>query len=193
MLLRQRQRGHTTSADPLNIVRELDAFPKIPDEYKVGTCVGGIRKCLLMFACLRRTSHPGSTNLVIYSTIWPAHCPLVSLTSRLLIALLVYRELQWWWDAELAYRFQPDHSMADRLPMHIDLTVATPCRSIGADIMDRTSQTIHAFGQLHEEDTWWEMDAAQRSHFEFVQAMNAYLREEWHSLTVSACLSLVRQ
>lgn len=36
--LRQRNKNK----DPLTIVRSLDAFPKIPDEYKVGTRIGGI-------------------------------------------------------------------------------------------------------------------------------------------------------
>lgn len=38
-MLRQRN----TKKDPLTIVRNLDAFPKIPDEFKVGTRIGGTR------------------------------------------------------------------------------------------------------------------------------------------------------
>lgn len=36
-----RNRG---TKDPLKVVRQLDAFPKIPHEYKVGSSVGGARK-----------------------------------------------------------------------------------------------------------------------------------------------------
>lgn len=38
-----RNRGNK---DPLKIVRKLDAFPKIPQEYKVGSGVGGICKLI---------------------------------------------------------------------------------------------------------------------------------------------------
>lgn len=39
-----RNRG---TKDPLKVVRQFDAFPKIPQEYKVGSSVGGARKLIL--------------------------------------------------------------------------------------------------------------------------------------------------
>lgn len=109
----------------------------------------------------------------------------VSILSRLLIVVLVINEIQWYRDRELVFKFMPDTSMDAKLKIHIDITVATECRAIGADIMDQTSQNVFSFGTLREEDTWWEMCPKQREHFEFVQTMNTYLREEWHSLTVN--------
>lgn len=38
-----RNRG---TKDPLKVVRKLDAFPKIPQEYKVGSSVGGTCKII---------------------------------------------------------------------------------------------------------------------------------------------------
>jgi len=35
---------------------------------------------------------------------------------------------------------------------------------------------------LREEPTWWELDTAQRIHFDEVQRLNQYLREEYHQL-----------
>ena len=53
---------------------------------------------------------------------------------------------------------------------------------IGADILDKTNQNAFTFGRLREEPTWWELDAQQRTHFEEVQRLNQYLREEYHQL-----------
>lgn len=56
---------------------------------------------------------------------------------------------------------------------------------IGADILDSTNQNIFSFGVLEEQDTWWELCPEQQNYFEYIQHLNAYLREEYHSLTVS--------
>lgn len=72
--------------------------------------------------------------------------------------------------------------MDTKLLINVDLTVATPCRSIGADILDSTNQNVFAFGQLEEEDTWWELDESQLAYFEYVRHLNSYLREQYHSI-----------
>ncbi len=53
---------------------------------------------------------------------------------------------------------------------------------IGADILDSTSQNTFGFGRLKEENTWFELDRLQRKHFDAVQSMNHYLREEYHNV-----------
>ena len=62
------------------------------------------------------------------------------------------------------------------------MTVAMPCDSIGADILDSTNQNTFTFGRLKEENTWFELDRVQRQHFESIQLFNGYLREESHAL-----------
>lgn len=115
----------------------------------------------------------------------PQFPPTVSILSRMLIALLVIKEIEWYRDSELEFKFRPDTRMDAKLKIHIDLTVASPCRAIGADILDSTTQNVFSFGVLEEDDTWWDLCPRQQEHFDYVQSMNGYLREEWHSLTVS--------
>lgn len=55
---------------------------------------------------------------------------------------------------------------------------------IGADILDSTNQNVFSFGVLAEQDTWWELCPEQRTYFEYIQHLNGYLREEYHSLNV---------
>lgn len=33
-----------SSRDPFKVVRQLDAFPKVPEEYRTSTKIGGTRK-----------------------------------------------------------------------------------------------------------------------------------------------------
>jgi len=39
-----------------------------------------------------------------------------------------------------------------------------------------------SFGILEEDDTWWELCPEQKAYFEYMQHLNDYLREEYHSL-----------
>lgn len=130
--------------------------------------------------------------------------------SRLLIILLIYRETVYYLDSNLIFKFRPDVDMDTKLKIHIDVTVATPCSSklrlhsfllscttsifiagIGADILDSTNQNVFSFGTLEEQDTWWELCPSQRAYFEYMQEMNAYLREQYHSLTVNKQIKIL--
>lgn len=68
-----------------------------------------------------------------------------------------------------------------------DLKLMKICQfvDIGADILDSTNQNVFSFGVLEEQDTWWELCPNQRTYFDYIQHLNQYLREEYHSLSVS--------
>ncbi|XP_058066464.1 endoplasmic reticulum-Golgi intermediate compartment protein 2 [Anopheles bellator] len=106
----------------------------------------------------------------------------LSLISRLVIIFLVYHEVSYYLDSRLIFTFLPDTDLQSRLKVHIDLTVAMPCKSIGADILDSTNQNVFSFGMLQEEDTWFELCPSQRVHFDYMQHHNSYLRNEYHSI-----------
>ncbi|XP_058121151.1 endoplasmic reticulum-Golgi intermediate compartment protein 2 [Anopheles ziemanni] len=132
----------------LDAVSQLDAFPKVKEEFVQPTRVGGT----------------------------------LSLISRLVIIFLIYNEVSYYLDSRLIFKFVPDTDLQSKLKVHIDLTVAMPCKSIGADILDSTSQNVFSFGILQEEDTWFELCPSQRIHFDFMQHHNSYLRNEYHSV-----------
>lgn len=56
---------------------------------------------------------------------------------------------------------------------------------VGTDVLDSTNQNTYKFGQLEEEDTWFELAENQQIHFENKKHFNSYLREEYHSIKVS--------
>lgn len=134
----------------LKTVRELDAFPKVPDSYVEASPIGGT----------------------------------VSVCCWLAILWLVYSETKYWLDSRFVFKFTPDTDFDAKLKINIDLTVATPCNFVGADIVDSTNQNIFKFGNLKQEDTWWELNHEQRTHFDTMRSLNSYLREEFHALQI---------
>eukprot|EP00092_Neocalanus_flemingeri_P004127 GFUD01004440.1.p1 GENE.GFUD01004440.1~~GFUD01004440.1.p1 ORF type:complete len:393 (+),score=99.68 GFUD01004440.1:92-1270(+) len=106
----------------------------------------------------------------------------VAIITFFLVVLMVYSEMNYFFWPALKFRFAPDADMFAKLKFNVDMTVAMPCDLIGADILDKTNQNAFTFGRLKEEPTWWELDADQRIHFDEVQRLNQYLREEYHQL-----------
>jgi len=106
----------------------------------------------------------------------------VAVITFFLVVLLLYSELNYYLWPGLKFRFVPDADMHAKLKLNVDMTIAMPCDLIGADILDKTNTNAFSFGRLREEPTWWDLDQAQRIHFEEVQRLNQYLREEYHQL-----------
>ena len=52
--------------------------------------------------------------------------------------------------------------------------------------MDSTNENVFTFGRLEEENTWWEMTAAQTDHFRMAQMVRAHDDNETTSLTSDA-------
>lgn len=95
---------------------------------------------------------------------------------------MIILETRYFLDAQLYFKFQPDNEIDAKLKINIDITVAMPCSSLGADILDSTNQNLQGFDALSEEDTWWELSMNQRAHFDSLKNMNSYLREEYHAI-----------
>ena len=102
---------------------------------------------------------------------------------------MLYSEMNYYFWPGLKFRFAPDADMSAKLKFNVDMTVAMPCDCeyyslsvfqlhefssttlflvIGVDILDKTNQNAFTFGRLREEPTWWELDTAQRIHFDEV-------------------------
>jgi len=106
----------------------------------------------------------------------------VAVITFILCVLLLYSELTYFCWPGLKFRFAPDADMHAKLKLNVDMTIAMPCDLIGADILDKTNTNAFMFGRLREEPTWWALEEAQRNHFDEVQRLNQYLREEYHQL-----------
>ena len=99
-----------------------------------------------------------------------------------LVFILIYNEWTYFLNPDPVFKFVPDADFSAKLQINIDMTVAMPCDSMGADILDSTNQNTFTFGRLKEENTWFELDRLQRQHFDSIKMFNAYLREEFHAI-----------
>ncbi|XP_050426429.1 endoplasmic reticulum-Golgi intermediate compartment protein 2 isoform X2 [Adelges cooleyi] len=95
---------------------------------------------------------------------------------------LVISEIRYALQDRYTYKFVPDIDYNSKLPINIDITVNSPCDSIGADIVDTTGQNMMLFGEIEADDTWWTMSEEQQKNFDAMRLTNTYLREEYHSL-----------
>lgn len=133
---------------PLDAVRELDAFAKVPDTYKETSATGGT----------------------------------VSLVCMAAIVSLMYSEVRDFLYCSARFHFTPDGQLDSRMDLNVDITVAMPCRFIGADVLDSTGQSVVSFGRLEEENTWFELSPGQRGYFDAAQRLNRRLRRQSHSI-----------
>lgn len=106
--------------DSLKVVRQLDAFSKIPEEYRArGSKIGGLREYRI------RTVYCGNFEIKTNKSLPPT----VTLISRILIVYLVYIEVNFYMDSKMIFKFEPDVDMDTKVRLHIDVTVASPCKS----------------------------------------------------------------
>ncbi|XP_076035126.1 endoplasmic reticulum-Golgi intermediate compartment protein 2 [Oratosquilla oratoria] len=106
----------------------------------------------------------------------------VSLISFGLIIWLIIWEFIYFLETDFKFKFKPDVDMDEKLILNVDITVAMPCRYVGADTLDLTGEQVLTFGELEMDETWWELDFDQRAHFEGIQRVNNYLRDQFHSI-----------
>ncbi|KAG8234389.1 hypothetical protein J437_LFUL015129 [Ladona fulva] len=107
---------------------------------------------------------------------------ILSIVSWAVIIWIVYSEVTFYLDARFKFRFIPDTEFDSKLKMNIDITVAMPCRNLGADIVDSTDQPVLQFDPITEESTWFELSTIQKLHFDAISRVNTNLREESHAL-----------
>jgi len=105
-----------------------------------------------------------------------------SIITACIISWLIYSEISYYLQSRFMFKFVPDTDYEAKLKINIYLTVAMPCHSVGADILDSTNQNVFMFGTLEEEDTWFELSQEQRIYFDNMRYMNQYLREEYHAI-----------
>ncbi|XP_066256579.1 endoplasmic reticulum-Golgi intermediate compartment protein 2 [Euwallacea similis] len=105
-----------------------------------------------------------------------------SIISFVIIGWLLYSEISYYFNSKFVFKFSPDVELEEKLKINIDMTVAMPCGLVGTDVLDSTNQNTFKFGQLEEEDTWFELSDNQKVHFENKKHFNSYLREEYHAV-----------
>lgn len=107
---------------------------------------------------------------------------LVTVFMYMILVSLIFTEIFYFKTSRIYNKFVPDVDFNDKLKITVDITIATPCHDIGADIVDVTNQESRKFGNFNLKDTWFQLSPNQQTHFEEVRRLNNYLREKFHSL-----------
>jgi len=142
--LRQRRKPLIST----DIVRDLDAFVKVENDFKQQTTTGGTLSIITII-------------MVIVLSI---------------IHILTFQT------NTLKYNYDVDWDHDSKLTIHVDLTVAMLCSSIGSDVLDVTNTNPMESGQLKEEDTWFELSPNQRDAFESLQMGYKMIRRHYHAI-----------
>jgi hypothetical protein len=106
----------------------------------------------------------------------------ISLVVFLIIGILVVSEIRYYTATNLKFAYDIDPDFNGKLKLNLDITVAMKCNDVGADILDMTGQNAETFGHLQEEEVTFELSQNQRYHFEGIQRVNQYLRDEYHAI-----------
>lgn len=79
-----------------------------------------------------------------------------------IILLLVVSEFFYYRSTETTYRYSVDTAMESELKLSVDMTVATPCRFLGADLIDMSGDSIASVTDITHEDVVFELTPAQK-------------------------------
>lgn len=107
----------------------------------------------------------------------------VSLLTYILIVLLLFGEIANYLNPEIEYHYSVDTEFDKLLDINVDITVATPCSNIGADVMDATNkQSLYTYGRLEETEVNFGLNEEQQRRWDRLRSYNAFLRAEHHNV-----------
>ncbi len=115
----------------MKILKELDAFPKVPEDYQ------------------RATTRGGTFSVIALS----------------IIAILVVSEFFYYRGTELKFKYSVDTNMDSRLLITLDMTIATPCDYLGADIVDLAGDSTSITPHMKMEPAVFELSEGQNQIF----------------------------
>lgn len=106
----------------------------------------------------------------------------VSIISFTLILIMIILEVWGYINSPVKFTFDVDKDHDSKLRINIDITVAMPCISIGADVVDTTGGTMSSQSELLEEDINFELSDTGTQLYRTMQIMNNHMRSDYSSL-----------
>jgi len=97
----------------------------------------------------------------------------ISLICGVLIIWLVVGEFMYYTSKRLDYRFTVDTEFDKKLQIDIDIVVAMPCDSIGADVMDATDRPLmFTENQIQMDPVNFELSDLKRQYWNMIRELN---------------------
>lgn len=117
----------------------------------------------------------------------------ISILIFLLISVLVVFEFLYYSQNEIHYNYNVDFDHDSKMKFIIDITIATPCGSIGADVLDSTSSDMLTDQKLNEEETWFELSPIQQKYRNYIVEQNKMISDDYHSIHQMLWLNKYRE
>ncbi|KAF2981415.1 hypothetical protein EK904_002967 [Melospiza melodia maxima] len=169
----------------LSLMKELDAFPKVPESYVETSASGGTDVHIHLLRMIRKAA----VALTVFVWLWiaamaPAVLLLhsqVSLIAFTTIAFLTIMEFMVYRDTWMKYEYEVDKDFTSKLRINIDITVAMRCQYVGADVLDLAETMVASADGLIYEPVPFELTPQQKELQRMLQLIQSRLQEE-HSL-----------
>lgn len=97
------------------------------------------------------------------------------------ISFLVVSEIRDFYQEQLHYSYEVDFDYLSKLKLNFDITVATRCDLIGADVLDSTSVLL-TNQPVNMTNTWFELSGNQQAEFDSITKLNNHIRSNYHAL-----------
>lgn len=106
-----------------------------------------------------------------------------SVLALTLIFILTTHEIYYYSSSKIIFGYTVDKDIDAKLDLNIDITIASPCETIGADIIDPTNQNNgYAYGELKEEPVSFQLSSTDQEAWNNFGALNGLKRSEHHVL-----------
>ncbi|XP_055356494.1 endoplasmic reticulum-Golgi intermediate compartment protein 2-like [Paramacrobiotus metropolitanus] len=107
---------------------------------------------------------------------------ILTVSCTFLILFLVIVEFLHYREPDFHYGYSVDTDHSTKLPLVIDMTVASACEAIGADIVDLVNENIDMDGGLNEEPAYFQLGEEDEQAWQMRRHVNQYISEEYHAL-----------
>lgn len=100
-----------------------------------------------------------------------------------LVVILTTYEIYYYTSSKIIFQYYIDKDIDSKLEINVDITVASPCEAIGADVIDPTNQNNgYAYGELKEEAVSYQLSEKDQEDWNGFGAFNGLRRSEHHIL-----------
>ncbi|KAI7690354.1 Endoplasmic reticulum-Golgi intermediate compartment protein 2 [Sarcoptes scabiei] len=103
----------------------------------------------------------------------------VSMLTYLVIGFVLFFETVEYFSEEIVYNYSVDTVFDKKLNINVDITLATPCSNVGADVMDSTNRhSMYMYGRLKETPIAFELDQEQYKRWKKLKQLNSVIRKD---------------
>ncbi|KAH9415295.1 Endoplasmic reticulum-Golgi intermediate compartment protein 2 [Dermatophagoides pteronyssinus] len=100
----------------------------------------------------------------------------VSIFTYIFITIVLFFEVFDYLDSDVIYNHSVDTVFDKKLNINVDITVATPCSNVGADVMDSTNKhSMYNYGHLKESGTNFQLSGIELNQWNEMKKLSRFI------------------